>query len=140
MTRRTKLILAGALVAIGLIGILATMAFADTARKYISGHYHRVGNDQGADVYSSPRSATLTAQEITTAVTPGDRRTTASGVFLRYSGDFVAVLPQAGGGSRIEVSNERSGYNHFYSYVGGYWGTYSGAAQGFRGGGPGAGK
>ena len=41
---------------------------------------------------------------------------------------------------RIEVANQRSGYNHFYSYVGGFWGTYSGPSASFRGGGPGAGK
>ena len=43
-------------------------------------------------------------------------------------------------GSRILVDDEEGGYHRNYGYVGGFWGTYSGPAGSFRGGGPGAGK
>jgi hypothetical protein len=64
---------------------------------------------------------------------------TESGVFLRYSDDVVSVVPQSGG-SRIIVDDEDSGYRRNYLFVGGFWGTFSGRGQGFRGGGPGSGK
>jgi len=65
---------------------------------------------------------------------------TESGVFLRYSKDYVGVVPDRGGGSKIYVDDERRGYAHFYPFIGGFWGSYSGRGESFRGGGPGAGK
>ncbi len=91
-------------------------------------------------VYRSDQPPTRTAAEIAGARPPADRRNTASGVFLRYSKDFVGVVPDGRGGSRIMVDDERRGYSHFYPYVGGFWGTYSGPGESFRGGGPGGGK
>ena len=72
---------------------------------------------------------------------PAERLADPSGYFLRYRNDIVAVTAAPeGGGSRIFVDEERRGYARWYPYVGGYWGTYSGPGEGFRGGGPGAGK
>lgn len=139
MSRRTKLIIAAVVVGLGLILLVASVVGAQSPGSYISGHYKHIGTDQGAKVYASPKSATDTAQDIASAIKPADRLATPSGVFLRYSSDYVAVLAQAHG-SRIEVSDERSGYSHYYGYVGGYWGTYAGATAGARGRGPGAGK
>ncbi len=98
------------------------------------------GGERASLVYRSSRPPTRTAAEISDALKPGDRRTTESGVFLRYSKDMVGIVPDGRGGSRILVDDERRGYSHFYPFVGGYWGTYSGPAESFRGGGPGVGK
>jgi hypothetical protein len=140
MSRRTKLIIAGVVVVLGIGGLIAAIATAQSPGGYIKSHYRHVGSDDGAQVYASTKSASATATDIANAVKPADRLTTTSGVFLRYSNDYVAVLTQPAGGSRIEVSSGQTGYTHFYGYVGGFWGTYSGPAGAFRGGGPGAGK
>jgi hypothetical protein len=91
-------------------------------------------------VYRSNLPPTRTAADIARRLEPGDRRVTESGVFLRYSRNFVGVVPDGRRGSRVFVDDERRGYSHFYPYVGGYWGSYSGRGESFRGGGPGGGK
>ncbi len=98
------------------------------------------GRDGRSLVYSSPRPPTATAAEIGGRLSPGERRVTQSGVFLRYARDYVGVVPDGRGGSRIFVDDERRGYGHFYPFVGGYWGSYSGRGESFRGGGPGTRK
>jgi hypothetical protein len=124
---------------LGLVGIVIALLGGTSITSYIKHHYHYVGRSSGAQVYSSSQSVVATAHDLINHDDPGDRRTTESGVFLRYPRTFVAVLP-SGSGSRIEVANQNAGYTMFYNYVGGYWGTYSGPAASFRGGGPGAGK
>jgi hypothetical protein len=52
---------------------------------------------------------------------------------------MVVVVPMKGG-SRIYVDDAKSGYRRWYGHVGGWFGTYSGPAEGLRGGGPGTGK
>jgi hypothetical protein len=113
-------------------------------RNYVQDNYRFEREDRTDEgrslVYRSDQPPTRTAADIAGARKPADRRTTASGVFLRYSNDFVGVVGDGRGGSRIMVDDERRGYSHFYPYVGGYWGTYSGRGESFRGGGPGGGK
>lgn len=91
-------------------------------------------------IYRSDLPPSRTAADIAARLEPGDRRLTESGVFLRYANDFVGVVPDGRGGSRVFLDDERRGYAHFYPFVGGWWGSYSGRAEGFRGGGPGVGK
>jgi len=91
-------------------------------------------------IYRSDLPPSRTAADIAARLEPGDRRLTESGVFLRYANDFVGVVPDGRGGSRVLLDDERRGYAHFYPFVGGWWGSYSGRAEGFRGGGPGVGK
>jgi hypothetical protein len=127
--------------ALGVGGIIAAVASSSgSATDYIQKHYKKDGTDQGTQVYLSPYSATQTAQQIAEADTPGDRRTTESGVFLRYPNTMIGVLVNPSGGSKVEVANQEAGYTHFYPFIGGFWGTYTGAAGSFRGGGPGTGK
>lgn len=115
-----------------------------SVRNYVRDHYRFEGEERTSQgrslVYSSSKPPTRTAAEIARARKPADRRSTASGIFLRYSKDFVGVVPDGRGGSRIFVDDERRGYAHFYPFIGGYWGTYSGRGESFRGGGPGGGK
>lgn len=111
-----------------------------SVRSWMDDNLKPAGRDGNAYVYVSDRPPSATAARIADARKPGERRATAAGVFLRYHSDMVAVLPDGKGGSRVLVEDERTGYGHFYPYVGGFWGTASGRGEGFRGGGPGSGK
>jgi hypothetical protein len=42
--------------------------------------------------------------------------------------------------STAYISDERRGYGFFFPFVGGFWGSYTGPGERFRGGGPAAGK
>jgi hypothetical protein len=137
---RPRLLIAVVCTVLGIGAIVAAIASATSATDYIKKHYKRDGTDHGAQVYLAPHDVSQTVKEISDADAPGDRRDTESGVFLRYPHNMIAVLVSRKGGTKVEVANERSGYAHFFGYVGGWWGTYSGPAGTFRGGGPGAGK
>lgn len=105
----------------------------------------------GAGAYRSANAPGTVASEISRKFKPIDRvddlaaKGAAGGVFLRYPKLVVGVLPN-GAGSRITVDGPRSGYNRYYSHIGGYWaspgsnGWNSRGAASFRGGGPGSGK
>lgn len=131
--------------ALALLGALAALALTGcgvggSVRDYVDGRYQRVSAPGERPVaYRSDDPPTKTAADIARARKPADRRATASGVFLRYQGDFVGVVPE-GRGSRVMVDDQRHGYGFFFPYVGGFWGRSSGRAEGVRGGGPGAGK
>jgi hypothetical protein len=127
-----------ALIVAGVLGIVLTLTSTGSVKGYVKDHYKRVGSDRGAQIYSSPKPPARVAEEIAKAHKPADRRVTPEGVFLRYRKDYVGVLA-SGRGSRIEVADEKRGYALFFPFVGGYWGTYSGPAETFRGGGPGGG-
>ena len=136
----------------GVVGLFLTMSSHGSVRDHIAKTYRQVGTEKppgGSSegrkqtlIYSSSKSITATAADISDHNKPADRRTTEAGAFLRYSDDVVSVVPPAGGsrGSRILVDDEEGGYHRNYGYVGGFWGTYSGPAGSFRGGGPGSGK
>ncbi len=130
--------------ALGLIGagvlalVLVLVGSSGGVRGFIRDTYERDGSDRGAEVYRSGKPPATVAREIAAEHAPADRRATPEGVFLRYRDDMVGVTPQ-GDGSRIAVADEDRGYALFFPFVGGYWGRYSGPAEGFRGGGPGGG-
>jgi hypothetical protein len=135
------LLLSGA----GVLGLFLVLTGGNSVRDHIKETYRFVGTErvEGAErdslLYASSKPPSTTAADIADARKPADRRVTESGVFLRYSDDVVSVVPQSGG-SRIIVDDEDSGYRRNYLFVGGFWGTFSGRGQGFRGGGPGSGK
>jgi hypothetical protein len=144
VTRRTQLLIAGVLAGIGIL-VLVGIAFAGprSVRSYVADHYQRSRTSDaalaGALVYTSSRQPREVANDIASAWRPADRHTDPAGYFLRYRNDIVVVSP-SGSGTRITVDDEHRGYARWYPFIGGYWGTYSGAGEGFRGGGPGAGK
>jgi hypothetical protein len=140
-------LIALALSGVGLLVLIATLARTGSVRSYIADNYRFVGTQavrgdrDRTRVYASRRSVVDTAADIADARRPADRRTDVAGVFLRYQNDMIAVVPHPrGGGSRIMVDDEDTGYRHYFGHVGGWWGTYSGPAERFRGGGPGGGK
>ena len=145
MKLRPHLIGAGLLVLAGLVG-LAFLQFGvrGSVRQHVRDTYTLVDSSDGgrSAVYSSPDKPSSVAASIAKRWKPAERLTDPSGFFLRYRNDIVVVTPAAEGstGSRIYVDEQARGYTRWYPYIGGYWGTYSGPGEGFRGGGPGAGK
>jgi hypothetical protein len=147
---KRHVVIAIALAGLGVIGLIATFASHRSVREDIDKTYRQVGTrppPEGSGgkptlVYASGKSVTATAADIIAKHKPGDRRTTEAGAFLRYREDVVSVVPPPAGtrGSRILVDDEEGGYRNNYFFVGGFWGTYSGPAGAFRGGGPGVGK
>jgi hypothetical protein len=130
--------LAIGLIVVGVVGIIFTVARTGSARSYVEDHYKRVGDRGGVRIYESRDTPAKVAKDIQKAHKAADRRVTPEGIFLRYRKDFIGIL-SAARGSRIEVANENRGYAHFYPFSGGFWGSYSGPAESFRGGGPGGG-
>lgn len=130
---------------VGLIGVIAVVALHGGVRDYIDDRYIAQPDERLDDraeptkVYRSTKSVAATTKDIAGAHEPADRRITPEGAFLRYSDDIVSVLPD-GRGARILVDDDDTGYRRNYYSVGGWWGTYSGPAESFRGGGPGGGK
>ena len=140
MSKRAQLLLGAVLALAGIVGVVLLFTVrSGTPRSYIDDHYALVSRQGDSAVYSSPKPASAVVKEISGRWSPADRVVDPSGYFLRYSDDMVAVSPQ-GTGSRIYVDDEDRGYTRWFPYVGGVWGTSSGRAEGFRGGGPGAGK
>lgn len=143
MKRHT--VIAAGLVGLGLLCLAAAFAGSNSVREYVADTYRSAGSRTVAGsrraslLYDSARPPSATAKDIADAVEPADRRTSPSGVFLRYEDDFVSVVPREGG-SQIIVEDDETGYRNSYFFLGGWWGTYSGRGEAFRGGGPGGGK
>ena len=132
----------GAVVAvIGLLVGAFGVAYGNfSVRGYIEDTYKRSPSDDIGDdakAYSSTKSASQVADEISSAWRPADRYVDGSGVYLRYDDDAVVIRPAAIG-SLILVERLATAYPRYAGVVGGYWGWNRGATV--RGGGPGAGK
>lgn len=121
---------------LGVVVLAGALISGNTSpRGWIAAHYTRAGTG----VYRSGTPPLAVAGAITRRFTPADRAHDPAGVFLRYPGVIVAVLPD-GRGSRILVDDEDRGYRRHYAYIGNRWGGPGGRASLFRGGGPGEGK
>lgn len=145
MSPRVKLFAALGAAGIGLVAVLGLLfGTKGSVRSFIGGRYQRVeAESKGRSaVYTSNQSPGAVAQSISKAWKPAERINDPGGSFLRYRSAIVAVTAAAAGqaGSRIYVDDQREGYNRWYPYVGGRWGTFSGPGETFRGGGPAAGK
>ena len=144
MSRRTLIALA--LSGAGVLGLVLTLAIGrESVREHLASTYRSApgpveGGSENSLAYTSQAPVTETADEIAGAVKPADERSTPAGHFLRYDDDIVTISPEDGGGSRIVVDDEETGYRRGFVYLGGWWGSYSGPAESFRGGGPGGGK
>ena len=143
---RIHAVIAAVLVGLGALLLFTAFTNAQSVREYIAAEYRAEGTDrvEGARtdslVYVSEKKPSETAEDIADAVKPADRRVAPSGIFLRYDEDFVTVVPRPEGGSTIYVDDEDAGYHRGFFFLGGWWGTYSGRGESFRGGGPGGGK
>jgi hypothetical protein len=138
-----KVALALGLALAAVLGIVALLNRGGP-REFALDHYEKVSQDGSSYVLRSDKSVSPTAAEIRKAWKPAQELNDPAGVFLRYSNLVVAVTPDPErGGSTVYLDDERRGYNHWFPFVVGYWGT--GGVGGFggggvRGGGPGAGK
>jgi hypothetical protein len=142
---RVKLLAALGAAGIGLAALVGVLfGTKGSVRSHISGKYQRVeAESKGRSaVYMSTQPPGAVAKAISGAWKPAERINDPGGYFLRYRSAIVAVTAAAAGqqGSRIYVDDQRQGYNRWYPYLGGRWGTFSGPGETFRGGGPGAGK
>lgn len=132
--------------AIGAVVLGATFVFGGSMPEYVEDRcdYQGVERDSSgkrARAYSCSAAPADFASKLAGAHKPASRRSSPAGHFLRYDHKMVAVLgPRPGGGSKVLIASERDGYGFFNGYVGGFWGSYGGPAESFRGGGPGGGK
>jgi hypothetical protein len=137
----TALVAGGGLLLIALVMLVMGLSSCGSSpRSWVKDHYTAAGKRGGADVYRTNERVEKVTKDLTKAWKPADRLTDPGGVFLRYADDLVAIRPRTGGGTEISVDDADRGYASSYPYVGGWFGTYSGRAEGFRGGGPGTGK
>jgi hypothetical protein len=141
MRHRTWFVLAGALVLVGaLVAGFATLYGNFSPRGYVADNYTRTASEDIEDdalAYTSKKTPSEVAQEISNAWEPADQYVDGSGVYMRYADDSVVILPLAVG-SLILVERLTTAYPRYYSVVGGYWGW--GRGHSVRGGGPGEGK
>ena len=157
------------LAVIGVAGLAGVFACSSSIDAWLADHCTkgRVETDpQGhrAQAWSCKGTPSKLASQLAKAHSPADRRSTPEGHFLRYRDRMIGVVPASatataagagvrgqvvravdGGGSgdgraKILDARERDGYGYFNPYVGGWWGTYGGPGERFRGGGPAAGK
>ena len=145
MNPRFHFLGAGVLVLLGILALGAVhFGLRGSVREHVRDTYTLVSTSDGgrSAVYSATGKPSAVAASIAKKWKPAERLTDPSGFFLRYRNDIVVVTPAAEGqqGSRIYVDEQSRGYTRWYPYIGGYWGTYSGPGESFRGGGPGAGK
>ena len=142
---KRHVVIAALLSGVGILGLVLTLTGGNSVRDHIKSTYRFTGTErvEGAAkdslLYASEQPPSTTAADISDARKPADRRVTESGVFLRYQDDIVSVVPRTGG-SQVIVDDEEGGYRRNYLFVGGFWGTFSGRGQAFRGGGPGSAK
>ncbi|MFI0411018.1 DUF4247 domain-containing protein [Actinomadura sp. 3N508] len=117
-----------------LIILIATFATGVSPRGHITSHYRKVSSD----TYRSPDTPLKVAEDIVWKHKTDERIYTPTGIYLRYPGVIVGILPD-GRGSRITVDDPDRGYARYHSTVSGSWGGPGGKVSSFRGGGPGGG-
>lgn len=140
MSSRSLKILAVVLLVVGLGGIFA-LTQKGGPREHVLKTYALVSKEGESATLTSKDPVSKTAADIREAWKPAQERVDPSGTFLRYKDLVVAITPRAEGGSTIYLDNEERGFNRWFFFVGGFWGSGGvGGVGGTRGGGPGAGK
>ncbi len=137
----------GLLALVGVLGIVGLFACNESVERWLADTCERRGterdpNGNRAQRFDCPRPASVIAADLREAHKPADQRSTPEGHFLRYADDMVGIVPSGDDAQRSTayVSDERNGYGFFFPFVGGFWGSYTGPGERFRGGGPGGGK
>ena len=129
------------LVVAGIGGIFA-LTQRGSVREHVLRTYEVVESEGDSYTLRSEDTVSRTAADIRSAWKPAEELVDPGGTFLRYSDDIVAVTPDPDGGSTVFLDDEERGYNRWFPYVVGFWGSggSGGPIGGTRGGGPGAGK
>ena len=158
------------LVVLGLVGIGGIFACSSSVESWLADHctkgrMERDAQGHRAQAWSCKGTPSKVASQLSKAHKPAERRSTPEGHFLRYRDRMIGVLSAntasasaggaagasggtvraaigSGGDARTKIldARERDGYGYFNPYVGGWWGSYGGRGESFRGGGPAAGK
>ena len=146
------------IVALIALGSCAVSAFRGSgggdARAYVTSHYQRDSSldESDVDAYIADGDPSTVSAQLASAQNPTDQRAgdtagagnVAGTQFLQYPGYLIGLFPYAADKTKVMVSRDyRSGYNHYHSYVGGYWvptPDFSGSGSSNRGGGSGTGK
>lgn len=139
MSVRAKLVIAGVVALVGVIALVVALTRTGGVRSYLAENYQQVSRNGDSVVYRATGSPRTVYDDITSRHRPADTLVQPSGYYLRYSDDIVVVTANDGG-SRIYLDDEDRGYSRWFPIIGGYWGTFRGPGEGFRGGGPGSGK
>ncbi|WFE58934.1 DUF4247 domain-containing protein [Micromonospora sp. WMMD712] len=141
MTYRRWFVVGAAVAVVGaLLAAFAIFYGNFSPRGYVQDRYTRAASrDIGRDAvaYTSSKTPSQVAKEVTDAWQPADQYVDGSGVYLRYDDDSVVILPIAAG-SVILLERMTTAYPRYHSTVGSHWGWGRGSTV--RGGGPGAGK
>ncbi|MBO4159614.1 MULTISPECIES: DUF4247 domain-containing protein [Micromonospora] len=141
MTYRRWFVVGVAFAVVGaLVAAFAIFYGNFSPRGYIEDRYTRAAaRDIGRDAvaYTSNRTPSQVADDVTGAWKPADQYVDGSGVYLRYDDDSLVILPIAAG-SLILLERMRTAYPRYHSTVGSHWGWGRGSTV--RGGGPGSGK
>lgn len=158
-TRRTRNIIIAVIIGIAIIALLGSCVVKlgrggdNAAKNYVTTNYQRQPSLDETDVqaYVADGSPTQVASDITSAGAPTDQRSgdsTTTGnesgtQFLQYPDYLIGLFPYGTNQTKVMVSKDyTSGYNHYHSYVGGFWvptPNYSGSGSSNRGGGSGGG-
>ncbi|MDG4816401.1 DUF4247 domain-containing protein [Micromonospora sp. WMMD956] len=141
MTYRRWFVVGAAVAVVGaLLAAFAIFYGNFSPRGYVQDRYNRAASrDIGRDAvaYTSSKTPSQVAKEVTDAWQPADQYVDGSGVYLRYDDDSVVILPIAAG-SVILLERMTTAYPRYHSTVGSHWGWGRGSTV--RGGGPGTGK
>jgi hypothetical protein len=120
--------------------LVSLAASSGGARRWIDDRYEVVERTgDRSTVYRSDKSASTAIRQITDRWTPAARHNDSEGWYLRYDDSIVAVTI-SGSSALIYVDDPATGYRRWFTHIGGRFGSYSGPAESFRGGGPGSGK
>ncbi|MFG1802317.1 DUF4247 domain-containing protein [Micromonospora carbonacea] len=141
MTYRRWFVVGAAVAVVGaLLAAFAIFYGNFSPRGYVQDRYNRAASrDIGGNAvaYTSTKTPSQVAKEVTDTWQPADQYVDGSGVYLRYDDDSVVILPIAAG-SVILLERMTTAYPRYHSTVGSHWGWGRGSTV--RGGGPGAGK
>ncbi|MCX4469050.1 hypothetical protein C5N14_10980 [Micromonospora sp. MW-13] len=141
MTYRRWFVVGAAVAVVGaLLAAFAILYGNFSPRGYVEDRYTRATSrdiGRAAVAYTSSKSPSQVADEVTSAWKPADQYVDGSGVYLRYDDDSLVILPIAAG-SVILLERMTTAYPRYHSTVGSHWGWGRGSTV--RGGGPGAGK
>ena len=139
MSPRAKLLIAGAIALVGVVALVVALTRTGGVRAYLAENYQQVARNGDSVQYRATGSPRTVSDDIRSRHRPADTLVQPTGYYLRYSDDIVVVTAN-GGGSRIYLDDEDRGYARWFPIIGGFWGTFRGPGEGFRGGGPGSGK
>jgi type II secretory pathway pseudopilin PulG len=133
----------GVIVVLSILAVVALTVLTTSrgdVRRWMGDNYTLVEQtgDRSA-IYGSDESASTVVRRIAGRWEPGARHNDSEGWYLRYD-DAIVVVTNSANGALIYVDDPTTGYQRWFTHIGGRFGTYSGPAEAFRGGGPGSGK